>query len=67
MLLPIKHIQAGRFLISAANSCNSCIFIFLFFNIQNWQVTLRQILEKTHENQDKIHHLFVDFKAALAQ
>ena len=27
--------------------------------------TLRQILEKRHENQDKTHHLFVDFKAAF--
>ena len=27
--------------------------------------TLRQILEKAHENQDKTHSLFVDFKAAF--
>ena len=27
--------------------------------------TLCQILQKTHENQDKIRHLFVDFKAAF--
>ena len=27
--------------------------------------TLRQTLEKRHENQDKIHHLFVDFKLAV--
>ena len=27
--------------------------------------TLRQIMEKRHESQDKTHHLFVDFKAAF--
>ena len=27
--------------------------------------TLRQILVMTHENQDKTHHLLVDFKAAF--
>ena len=26
---------------------------------------LRQILEKRHENRDKTHHLFVNFKAAF--